>query len=69
MLTISRRPRVVAGTPRMEQAPMIADRFQFVIASALIFGFAGATAFGENEVGESKIIFGRDAALVGPAQG
>jgi len=48
---------------------MIADRFQFVIASALIFGFAGATAFGENEVGESKIIFGRDAALVGPAQG
>ena len=46
---------------------MIADRFRFVVASAVIFGFAGATACGENEVSESKIIFGQGAALVGPA--
>lgn len=47
---------------------MIICRFRFMVALALISGFAGTAAFGESGVSKDKIVLGQVAVLEGPAQ-
>jgi ABC-type branched-subunit amino acid transport system substrate-binding protein len=47
---------------------MTVCQFRFMVASALVFTFAGTAAFGEHGISKDKIVFGQVAALEGPAQ-